>query len=229
MPRRRIWTVAATILWLLPSEGAAQAMSNEAGSGLPTGLRVEIEMSGNAARLDQGARAVFASAGSPSFGLGYGLVLGYDGRQAGFSMAAELGAVALDASEREAAGVVSFVAQVHWRPAWSWAGGSWPVLSVGYVRQGFGSVEVPVASLPAEAAELAGTRDEVQPALIGNGVRVGAGSGWRWGRTLALTADLSVDLVRYGSLSVEGGEVSRADVGTSVLPRLGIGLAWWPF
>jgi|CeladaMinimDraft_18_1061708.scaffolds.fasta_scaffold00064_6 hypothetical protein len=224
--RRIICTVAVLSLFAgFPMRAAAQPVP----SGGPRGFHIGMSLALHGARLDGGAEAIYAGVGSPSVGLGYGLELGYDARRFGASLGLELGAVALDVAEREGAVVMSFTLLAHWRTRSAWWGGFRPVITAGVVRQAFGLVEVPTADIPPEGQPLASTGEQTWLTLVGNGARVGVGAERPLGRFFGVSAGASLDLVRYGVLLFDEGEVSRREPGLSVLPRLSFGLRWWPF
>src|SRR5690606_12247962 len=230
MRRFRPQAVAALLLLVVTSEGAAQRIVGSGDSSRPVGFRVEAELSGNAARLDREAKAIYSSIGSPSFGLGYGLRLGYDGERVGIGLGLELGAVALNVAEREGMALLSFVVLGRWRLAPSWGPLRSPELSVGFVRQGTGSVAVPIADLPPDATPPPSLGNRVETSLLGNGLRLGFGAGRELGETIMLTGNVSADLIRYSTISVAGyGDLSRSEPGLSFMPKLAVGFAWWPF
>ena len=224
--RRIICTVAVLILFAgFPLPTAAQPVS----PGGPSGLRLGVDLAFHGARLDGGAEAIYAGVGSPSVGLGYALELGYDAHRFGASVRFELGAIALDVAEREGAVIMSFNLLAHWRTRSAWWGGLQPVITVGAVRQAFGAVDVLTTDIPPEGEPLAGTDERARLTLVGNGARIGLGAERPIGRSAGMAAGVSLDLVRYGVLLFDEGEVSRREPGLSMLPRLSFSLRWWPF
>jgi hypothetical protein len=224
--RRILYTAALPIIVAgFPTLAAAQPVSPRG----PSGLRLGAGLALHGARLDGRAKAIYAGVGSPSVGLGYGLELGYDAHRFGASLGFELGAVALDVAEREGAVIMSFTLLARWRARSAWWGGFQPVITVGAVRQAFGAVEVLTTDIPPEGEPLAGTGERARLTLVGNGARIGLGAERPIGRSAGMAAGVSLDLVRYGVLLFDEGEVSRREPGLSVLPRLSFGLRWWPF
>lgn len=229
MRRVRLQAMVALLLLAVATEGAAQRIAGSGESSRPVGFRVEAELSGNAARLDRAAKAIYASIGSPSFGLGYGLRVGHDWERVGIGLGLELGSVALNVSEREALALLSVVVLGRLQLAPSWGMLRFPELSVGFVRQGIGSVSVPISDLPPDASPPPSLGDRADTSLLGNGLRLGFGAGRGLGDGVMLTGNVSVDLTRYNTLSVGGyGDLSRSDTGLSIMPKLAIGVAWWP-
>jgi hypothetical protein len=226
----RLLAVVVLLFQVFVTKGAAQWIVGAGEFRRPVGFRVEADLSGNAARLDRGAKSIFSGVGSPSFGLGYGLRMGYDWERVGVGLGLELGAVALNVAEREGMALLSLVVLGRWQLAPSWGLLRFPELSVGFVRQGIGSVAVPVSDLPPDVIPPAGPGSRVNTSLLGNGLRLGFGAGRGLGERVMLTGNASVDLTRYDTLSVSGdGDMSRPDAGLSVLPKVAVGVAWWPF
>lgn len=67
-------------------------------------------------------------------------------------------------------------------------------------------------------ATQAASGPDVEWLLVGNGVRLGLGAGWPWHPKAMFLADFSVDVVRYGVISVEGAEISCDDPARAYSP-----------
>jgi hypothetical protein len=198
-----------------------------AGAQSPSGFRVGTSLAAGVPQVSDGSAEAWSGFSEFDVGAGLGFTLGYDARHLGASVGLELAEAR--AGGRDGASV-TMVAVAHWLPPARLAG--WrPTLTVGYVRQALGSVDVAPNELPSSVFMGRADPNDPNPAklsLLGNGVRLGASAERMLTGRAAIVVEASSDLLRFNSASYDGDEFPMHGTGWSFSPRLGVGLRWWP-
>lgn len=197
---------------------------------LPTGLRLDAALTYGKPFLDDRGKSTWERVGTFGAGAGIALGVGYD--WSGYGVSVELDAANSGIGGRHAS-ILSLVALAHWYPGASLGGAmaTWrPRVTVGYVRQALGGLDVTRGELP---PSLAGEADPFLPHLnfvvLGNGARVGAAAERPLRGQFTLQVGATVDVVSSGTATLDGFDTTLRPSGRSIRPRGAIGIVWRPF
>jgi hypothetical protein len=210
--------------------GTLRAQSDDSIADLPfaKGFRLSAGLSYGHPQLDSRLAAVWERAGKFGGGDGGDVGLGYDWSRFGLSLGMALANASLGARH---AATLSLSAVAHWIPPASFdspIGPLHPIVTVGYVREAFGGVELVNDDLPPEIATEDPSTQPSSMSFIGNGARLGVAVEQAFASPFAVRLGVDADVVRFGSYSYHGFDWSLDPGGTGVLYRGVIRLIWRP-
>lgn len=223
-------------LWaaLLLTTGAATSLGAQLQEPPPPsemiGVRTVLSLGYLRPFLGGGGERVFGREGRFEAAEALQVGLGYDRARYGGTVALEIASPGL--GERQAS-ALSLAALAHWYPDLRVLRQWQPVFTAGYVRHGLGGLDMYSEHLPTFVidTDAAGIPPRIveNVGLLGNGLRAGVGARRKVFGAGALVLEATGDLVSFSAFSSDGSEDSVPAPGSSFIPRLAVGLTFWPF
>lgn len=223
--------VALVLVACVATPGTVRAQSNEPDAPPPfaKGFRLSMGVSYGHPWLDSRVSALWERVGTFGGGGGVDIGLRYDWSRFGLSLGLSPANASLGVRH---AVVLSLSAVGHWIPPVSFdspIGPLHPIVTVGYVREGLGGVELSPVELPPEVAAHDVFSQPAIMSIYGNGARLGVAVEQAFAAPFAVRLGVEADVVRFGTISYQAFEWSLDPGGTGVLYRGVLKVIWRPF
>jgi hypothetical protein len=178
--------------------------------------------------LDQYSARPWERIGSFGPSIGVGLSLGYDAQRLG--AAVDVDVTGVRAGDRTGANI-ALAALLRWAPLWQPLSGMQSRIAVGYVRYQFGGTRIAPSELPPTLFR-SGTpslaSQDPRLYLLGNGMRAGVTAAHEFGPRTSLMFGVGADVVYFDTATYQSSDLSLAQAGWGVMPRVTLGLRFHP-